>query len=354
MLLVLIVVTTISYIGGLVLEKYKQRSLYVFFFTLEILILAFFKYTLFLVEKINNASNILFSHQVLNINWNIALPIGLSFMIFQACTYLSDIYRNKMSVEKNVIKFAAFVAFFPTILSSPIQKSRLLLPQISTPKSFNYEDAKLGTLLFVWGAFEKIMVANKLSIIYNTIIPDYANRTSAELLLGTISFSLYIYADFSSYSDMARGVSKLLGIDIGKNFNNPYLSQSTAEFWNRWHISLNEWFIENVYIPLGGNRKGIIRRYINMIAVFFISGLWHGANWHFVLWGLINGLFAIIGLIVKPLKQKLYKLFNVNEKLESIVFIRRCIVFYLINLTWVFFTSSVYDMEKNCLRKVKI
>lgn len=223
MLLVLIVVTTISYIGGLVLEKHKQRSLYMFFFTLEILILAFFKYTLFLVENINNASNILFSHQVLNINWNIALPIGLSFMIFQACTYLSDIYRNKMSVEKNVIKFAAFVAFFPTILSGPIQKSRLLLPQISTPKSFNYEDAKLGTLLFVWGAFEKIMVANKLSIIYNTIIPDYANRTSAELLLGTISFSLYIYADFSSYSDMASGVSKLLGIDIGKNFNNPYL-----------------------------------------------------------------------------------------------------------------------------------
>lgn len=152
-----------------------------------------------------------------------------------------------------------------------------------------------------------------------------------------------IYADFSSYSDMARGISMILGIDIGKNFNNPYLSQSTAEFWNRWHISLNEWFIENVYIPLGGNRKGITRKYINMLIVFLISGLWHGAHWHFVVWGVLNGVLAIIGLILKPARNYVYEKLNVDESVESIVAIKRIIVFYLITLTWIFFTSGIMD-----------
>lgn len=342
MLAVLILVTVVSYVGGLIIEKQKKKSIFGLFFFIEIAILAVYKYTDFAIININYFAEKM-NLKPVAINWNIVLPVGLSFMVFQACTYLSDVYRKNFDAEKNILKYATFVAFFPTVLSGPIQKARNLLPQISDPKVFDVDNAKQGTLLFVWGAFEKIMVANKLNYIYLTVLTDYSNRTSAEVLIGAISFSLYIYADFSSYSDMARGISKIIGIDVGKNFNNPYLSCSTAEFWNRWHMSLNEWFLENIYIPMGGNRKGIIRKYINMMTVFFVSGLWHGASWHFVAWGVINGVFVVIGYIIKPLKSRIYGIFNVEEQVESVVLIKRIIVFYLITLTWVFFTSGITD-----------
>ncbi|WP_176754458.1 MBOAT family O-acyltransferase [Pseudobutyrivibrio sp. 49] len=348
-LLVLILVTIISYVGGLLLDIYNRKAVYVTFFLLEISVLGIYKYTDFLITNINQVLCKTLETSI-SVNWDIALPVGLSFMVFQACTYLSDVYRRKVSVEKNVIKYATFVAFFPTVLSGPIQKSRNLLPQISSPRAFDYNMAKSGTLLFTWGAFEKIMVANKLSQIYLSVLPDYMNRSSAELLIGAMCFSLYIYADFSSYSDMARGVGKILGIEVGKNFNNPYLSQSTAEFWNRWHMSLNEWFIENLYIPLGGNRKGNIRKYINMLIVFLVSGLWHGAQWHFVVWGLFNGVIVVIGQLIKPFKIFVYKKLNIDEKTESIVLIRRVIVFFLITLTWIFFTSETMDSFSICKR----
>lgn len=238
------------------------------------------------------------------------------------------------------------------MLSGPIQKARILIPQISNPAKFDYDQAQKGVLLFVWGIFEKIMVANQLMNISTTVIGDYLNRSSAEILIAAISFSLYIYADFSSYSDMARGISKIRGIDIGRNFMNPYLSKTTSEFWTRWHVSLNEWFVENVYIPLGGNRKGSIRKYINMLIVFVISGLWHGANWHFVAWGAINGIFAVIGQIAAPVKKKLYAKLNIDENVESIVLIKRMIVFFLITLTWVFFTTGIKDSLIICKKIV--
>lgn len=348
MLIVLICVTAISYVGGLLIEKWKSRAAFVLSFSLEILLLVGFKYTNFILSNINLISGKLLSRNLLNIDWNIVLPIGLSFMVFQACGYLSDVYRGNIKAERNIIRYATFVAFFPTVLSGPIQKARNLLPQLTAPKQFDYDDAKAGTMLFIWGAFEKIMVANRLSLIYSSILGSYQYRSSAEILIGAVCFSLYIYADFSSYSDMARGVSKLLGIDVGKNFNNPYLSQSTSEFWNRWHMSLNEWFVENVYIPLGGNRKGIFRKYVNMLIVFFISGLWHGASWHFVAWGVLNGCFAIFGQILKPVKSRIYEKTKIDPRSESIVFVKRAISFYLITLTWVFFTSGVTDSLKIC------
>lgn len=275
MLLVLAFITFISYTGGLLIEKngeHGKTAIYVMSFLLEIVILAIFKYTGFILSNTNYLSDKLFG-TTFSTNWNIVLPIGLSFIIFQSCNYLSEVYRGKVRVEKNIVRFASFVAFFPTVLSGPIQKARNLLPQISNPKAFDFEQAKKGTLLFVWGAFEKIMVANKLSVIYMSILPNYSNKSSAELLIGAICFSLYIYADFSSYSDMARGIAKIMGIEVGKNFNNPYLSQSTSEFWRRWHISLNDWFIENIYIPLGGNRKGVYIRQLESEPRFGEDGL---------------------------------------------------------------------------------
>lgn len=346
MLFVLAFITLISYMGGIMLEKfgggYRRTAIYVISFALEIVILVVFKYTGFILNNVSDLLNRVFGN-TFSPDWDIVLPIGLSFIIFQSINYLSEVYRDKVKAEKNIIRYAAFVAFFPTVLSGPIQKARNLLPQIYNPQAFDPEQAKKGTLLFVWGSFEKIMVTNKLSAIYLSIFSNYSNKSSAELLIGAVCFSLYIYADFSSYSDIARGIAKIMGIDVGKNFNNPYLSQSTSEFWRRWHISLNDWFIENIYIPLGGNRKGVVRKYINVFIVFFVSGLWHGANWHFVAWGVVNGLVVIIGQILKPLKKRIYKKLNIDENVESIVFIRRFIVFFLITFTWVFFSSGVMD-----------
>lgn len=351
MLLILAWVTLISYVGGLMLGKKKSKAVLCLFFFLEIATLLVYKYTNFAITNINYLAS-RFIGKSIDVNWDVALPVGLSFMVFQACTYLSEIYRDQTEIEKNLFRYAAFVSFFPTILSGPIQKAKNLLPQIKSPSEFDVQMGKKGTLLFLWGLFEKIMVANKLNVIYLNTIPDYQSYYSADILIGAVAFSLYIYADFSSYSDMARGVSMILGIEIGKNFNNPYLSCSTAEFWSRWHVSLNEWFIENVYIPLGGNRKGIVRKYFNMMIVFLISGLWHGANWHFIMWGAINGAFVIIGLVVKPVKDRIYEKFNIDQSVESVVLFKRIIVFYLITLTWVFFSSGITDSLRICKRIV--
>lgn len=338
----LVITTLITYAGGIVIEKKKTRSMLLIFYLANISILLVFKYTNFFIQNINSVSARLGG--ILHFDeTNIILPVGLSFYIFQTCTYLMDIYRNRMEPERNLAVYAAFASFFPTILSGPIQKARELLPQIKDPSNYCEDEVKKGTILFIWGMFEKILVANNLLIIVNTIYGDLEIYNGIYYILAVCSFSLYIYADFSSYSDMARGISKIMGISISKNFSNPYLSLSTSEFWNRWHISLNDWFIENVYIPLGGNRKGILRKYVNVMMVFLVSGLWHGAAWHFVAWGLLNGIFVIIGQILIPLKQRILIWMRLDPNVESVVFLKRIGVFVLISLTWIFFKNGIEE-----------
>ena len=344
-LLILLLTTAITYIGGFAIEKSgRDRRIFALFFTLNIFVLLFFKYTNFAITNLNKLA------LALNPGWkiiglqNIMLPVGLSFYIFQSCSYLGDVYRRGIPAERNFFRYAAFVSFFPTILSGPIQKSRELLPQIKAPADFEEERAIKGFILFVWGLFQKIVVANSLAAIVNKVFNNYLSYQpdTPYYIVAAISFSLYIYADFSSYSDMARGISKLLGIEIKRNFNNPYLSTSLSEFWTRWHVTLNEWFIENIYIPLGGNRKGTARKYLNTMIVFLISGLWHGASWHFAVWGVLNGVLSVIGQILRPLKKKFYEMIHVDESTSSIVWIRRVIVFWLITLTWVFFRNDIH------------
>lgn len=350
MLLTLVGLTLISYIGGLLLEKNHSKNVFAISLLLEIVVLVVFKYTGFLLQNYNSLVERIHPALKLNMEWNILLPVGLSFIVFQTCAYLSDVYRGKFKAERNLIRYAAYAAFFPTVLSGPIQKARVLIPQIKEPRNFDVEQALKGTILFVWGVFEKVLVANNLNVIVTRILDEYSNHTSMELLIAACCFSFYIYADFSSYSDMSRGIAKLLNIDVGRNFSNPYVSRTTAEFWNRWHMSLNEWFIENVYIPLGGNRKGKVRKYINILIVFFISGLWHGAQWHYVIWGILNGVFVVIGQMIAPVKKKIYKVINVSEETESIVFIKQFIVFGLITMTWMFFHAGIRDALGICKR----
>lgn len=325
---VLLATTVWTYFGGRVLEKSKKRWVYALFFVVNILVLGVYKYTDFLITNVNRvaaASGL----SVMLEPANLVAPIGLSFYIFQSSSYLGDVYRKGYAAEKNFMRYAAFTSFFPAILSGPIQRSRDLLPQLDAPGGADFEQARRGFLLFLWGMLEKLLVANKLADVCTTIFNGYQTYTGAHLILAAACFSIYIYSDFSSYSDMACGVANMLGINIRGNFRNPYLAESLSDFWNRWHMSLNTWFVENIYIPMGGSRKGRLRKYLNIMVVFFISGIWHGASWNFVAWGILNGLLRVVGEILAPVRRKAYSRLKIEYECASMRFVRRGIVFAL-------------------------
>lgn len=334
----LALVTGWTYLGGHFLTRQNTTVRYVVFFTGNILILGVYKYTAFILGSLQSL------HIVGGMDgsplMNIAAPVGLSFMIFQTCTYLGDVHHARAEAERDVVRYAAFVSFFPTVLSGPIQRSRDLLPQIRQPAAFDADVFIRGILFFLWGVFEKVCVANRLSVLVGDP-PEGIEAGAAWYLVSAIAFSLYIYADFSGYSDMAIGLARMLGIHVGRNFNNPYLSRSLSEFWNRWHMSLSAWLIEYIYIPFGGNRKGTLRKYINVMIVFLLSGLWHGANWHFVVWGGLNGALVILAQILRPVRKQIAEVLGFREDSASLRFVQRVIVFVLITGTWLFFAHGV-------------
>lgn len=283
--LVLVVVTLITYVGGLVLERNKRKAIFGLFFFANLGILFFLKYSNFALRCMEFVATKAGVARFTGKTLDILVPIGLSFYVFQSTNYLNDVYRHGIEAEKNPIRYAAYVSFFPVILSGPIQKSRNLLPQLKESSVFDSENFIKAFLLFLWGYLEKVFVANKLKIIVDACWSDWDSHSGVYPIIAAVAFSIYIYSDFSAYSDMACGVSRMLGFKVKNNFSNPYLATSLAQFWNRWHMTLNDWFIENVYIPLGGNRKGSLRKYINVMAVFLLSGAWHGASMHYVIWG---------------------------------------------------------------------
>lgn len=323
LLIILVLVTALTYVGGLVLHGHKEKWLFRLFFWANLGILFVLKYTNFTLGWLDffaaKCGITFFSGRTLEL----AAPIGLSFYIFQSTTYINDIYRNGLETEKNPIRYAAYVSFFPVLLSGPIQKARELLPQLKKPNTFDPEYFIRGFMLFLWGYLEKVLVANKLKIVVDTCWSDWATYTGVYPIIAAVAFSLYIYCDFASYSDMACGISRMLCFRVKNNFRNPYLATSLSEFWNHWHMTLNDWFIENVYIPLGGNRKGELRKYINVMVVFLFSGAWHGAAMHFVIWGAVNGLLQIIGQILAPAKKKIYAFLKVDEHCFSIRILKR-------------------------------
>ena len=329
--------TLLTYAGGLLLGRKKSRGIYALFFTLNILILAVYKYTGFFFECAEGIGSLFGGAALKPQPFSLVAPLGLSFYIFQSTSYLGDTYRKDFPPEKNFFRYAAFVSFFPTILSGPIQRSRDLIPMIEHPSDFSFDRARKGVILLVWGFFEKIVVANKLLAFVNLIFDNYKSFSGEYHIAAALCFSIYIYSDFSSYSDMAAGAAKLLGFDIKTNFKNPYLSETLADFWNRWHMTLNTWFLENVYIPLGGSRKGKFRKYLNIMTVFLISGLWHGASLSFVIWGGLNGLLRILGELTAPLRHAAYKICKIDDESLAVRLFRKAFVFATITLTWVFF-----------------
>lgn len=343
--------TAVTYFSGLLIDRCdrkgqpeKQKKLFVALsFILNLSILFLFKYFDFAVDNINfilAKCNL----QIITPGFDLLLPVGISFYIFQALSYTMDIYRKEIYVERNFLKYALFVSFFPQLVAGPIERSKNLLRQIGKENTFSYENFRRGLLIMLWGYFQKIVIADRIGLLVDTVYNNVGNYEGCYYLLASVLFAIQIYCDFSGYSLIAVGAAKVMGFDLMENFNCPYYAKTVAEFWRRWHISLTSWFRDYLYIPLGGNRKGTARKYLNILIVFLVSGLWHGAQWTYVIWGGLNGLFQIIGSILMPFRKKAGEFLGVKEESFGHKFLKVCVTFVLVDFAWIFFrAASIQD-----------
>lgn len=256
--------------------------------------------------------------------------LGISFFTFQSISYIVDTYTKKIPSEKNFLNVAIFISFFPIISSGPIQRAGNLIPQFQNARTFNYDNATDGMKLFAWGMFKKLCIADRIAVYVNYVYGNVNDGYGVAILLATILYSFQIYCDFSGYSDMAIGIARYLGFDVGKNFDHPYLSKSVGEFWRRWHISLSSWLRDYVYIPLGGSRVALPRIYLNILITFLVSGIWHGSTWNFVIWGLLHGAYQCIGRATK----------SFWERIKVPAIIRIFITFCLVTFAWILFRAE--------------
>ena len=339
--------TVVTFLSGVLIEKLKyKRTVVAFSFIINLAILIFFKYFDFLLQNINivlSALNI----QLINKPFDVILPVGISFYTFQALSYTIDVYRGEIKSEKNIIKYALFVSFFPQLVAGPIERSRNLLIQIEDlekVKRFDYERITEGLTLMLFGYFQKMVIADRAAILVDTVFNGYYEYNSMALILAAIFFAIQIYCDFGSYSLIAIGTAKVMGINLMENFNTPYFARSVKEFWGRWHISLSTWFRDYLYIPLGGNRCSNIRKSFNILVTFLVSGLWHGANFTFIAWGAIHGIFHIIEEQLKPIKEKYLNKFKIKTNAFSFALIEIIITFIIVDLAWIFFRAeTIHD-----------
>ncbi len=289
--------TLISYMAGLLMEKSGSRSYRKAVLVTALIIclgvLAVFKYLNFFLDSFTALLS-RFAIQLHPMTVKLILPVGISFYTFQTLSYAIDVYKGKVKACRNFGVYAAFISFFPQLVAGPIERTENLLPQITSEKKFDYEEASYGLKLMVWGFFKKLVIADTAATYVDAAFSSVASCTGLDLFLALVFFSFQVYCDFSGYSDIAIGSARLLGIKLVKNFDSPYFSTSIREVWMRWHISLSTWFRDYVYIPLGGSRCSKVRRDVNLLITFLLSGLWHGANWTYVIWGGLNGLGQII------------------------------------------------------------
>ena len=327
--LILIGVTVITYFAALKVEKSdKPKRVMTIGILLALLPLTFFKYFDFISQIVSDAlSAVGLNFQLTGLNW--AIPIGISFFTFQAAGYLWDVYYKREKAEHDFLTYALFVSFFPSILSGPINKASHLIPQLKTIRPyFDYDKAVKGLKILLWGMFMKVVVADRVGLYVDTVLPYYTNYSGSTCLLASALYAIQIYADFAGYSLMAIGVGKVLGFELTENFRRPYFAVSITDFWHRWHISLSTWLKDYVYIPLGGSRCSKVRNYWNIFVTFLVSGIWHGANWTFIIWGCIHGVLQIIEKMLGQQKCN-YGALGKTVKI--------CITFILVVFAWIFF-----------------
>ncbi len=337
-ILILFGVILIDFTSGLLLEKAngtRRRVILAASLTANLSLLGFFKYFNFFQDNISG----LFAHfgQPAPLSHlAILLPIGLSFHTFQSMSYTLEVYWRRVPPERSLLNFAVYVLFFPQLVAGPIERPQNLLAQFHNIRLIRFDLARCldGLKLIASGLFKKVVIADRLAILVDAVYAAPAQHSGAQLLIATYAFSVQIYCDFSGYSDIARGTARILGIDLMRNFWRPYLAQSVGEFWRRWHISLSTWFRDYVFIPLGGSRVPLARRCVNLLIVFFLSGIWHGANWTFVVWGLLHGIFVSAQLLLRKIRPT-----NPHPSTLAAA-LKIALVFNLIALTWVFFRAS--------------
>lgn len=350
-LTLILISVVITYFSGIFMEKYNNRKKAILTISLvsNLAILFFFKYYNFVSNSVQNALNI-FGYDLKIPNFNILLPVGISFYTFQALGYSIDVYQGKIEAERNFITYALFVTFFPQLVAGPIERSKNLLEQFKIDYKIDYVRITDGAKLATWGFFKKIVVADFLSISVNGIFNNANSSTGCSLLLASFLFAFQILCDFSGYSDIAIGISNILGFKLMKNFNRPYFSKSIPEFWRRWHISLSTWFKDYLYIPMGGSRCGQLRRYFNLFLTFFVSGIWHGAAWNYIVWGALHGLYQIVGISTSKIRSKIglkTKVLIEDSSSKSGVkakrwwqFVQCFITFLLVCFAWMFFRAN--------------
>ena len=355
-ILLLMSCTFLTYISGLMIERYRNRITIKKLIVVTCLfanlgMLFFFKYCDWLLRSIAS----IFSHIGISLAmpaFDVILPVGISFFIFQTSGYIIDVYRGKITAEKNLTNYALFVAFFPQLVAGPIERSKNMLAQFKISPKFEYERVKRGLLLMLWGYFMKVVIADRIAILVDYVFGNVESANGVALILAIILFAFQIYCDFGGYSYIAIGAACVFGYSLMENFKQPYYSETVAEFWRNWHISLTTWFKDYLYIPLGGNRKGRLRKYINEIFVFSISGLWHGASWHFAMWGGINGLFIVLGDITYSIRERIRQFLNINDKCVSFRMLKTLTTFLLVDYAWLFFRANTIKEAIGITKKI--
>jgi alginate O-acetyltransferase complex protein AlgI len=347
--------TLVDYTVGRYLSKtegVKQRKFLLWTSVLvNIGLLGFFKYYNFFVANFVDAFTF-FGNEIQPNTLNIILPVGISFYTFQTLSYTIDVYRKKLEATKDFLSFAAFVSFFPQLVAGPIERATNLLPQFYKDRKFVYSNAVDGLRQILWGLFKKVVIADNCAQYANLIFDDYTEHSASTLLLGAVFFAFQIYGDFSGYSDIAIGTSRLFGFDLKQNFAFPYFSRDIAEFWRRWHISLSTWFRDYVYIPLGGSRGGTWNQIRNVFIIFLVSGFWHGANWTFIVWGGLNALYFLPLLLLK--RNRIYT--NIVAEHNMLPNLRELFsmlaTFFITTLAWVFFRAETISQAFDYLQGI--
>ncbi len=324
---------------------------------INLLILGVYKYYNFFAESLVESFSLIGIQ--LNISsLNLILPVGISFYTFQALSYTIDVYKGKIEPTRNIVAFFAFISFFPQLVAGPIERATNLLPQFLRNRVFDYDRAVDGTKQILWGLFKKMVIADNCADLVNTVWATYPEHNSLMLIVAALLFTFQIYGDFSGYSDIAIGTAKLFGISLKRNFNYPYFSRNVAEFWKRWHISLNTWFVDYIYIPLGGSREGNVKKFRNTVVIFLTSGLWHGANWTFVCWGAYHALLFLPLMLMG--KSKKYtetiaegRIFPSFKEMVSLL-----TTFILVVIGWIIFRanniSEFFDYMSHIFNNINI
>jgi D-alanyl-lipoteichoic acid acyltransferase DltB (MBOAT superfamily) len=333
----------VDYLVGIGLTRHEERTkrklLLITSLTINLGLLGFFKYYNFFVESFVEAFTF-FGYKISAGSLDIILPVGISFYTFQTLSYSIDVYLKKLEPAKDLTSFMAFVSFFPQLVAGPIERATNLLPQFYRKRTFDYEKAVDGTRQILWGLFKKVVIADNCAEIANQIFSNSDNLPGSTLFLGGVFFAFQIYGDFSGYSDIAIGLSRLFGFELMKNFDFPYFSRDIAEFWRRWHISLSTWFRDYVYIPLGGSKVSLSLQLRNTFIIFVLSGFWHGARWTFIAWGLLNALYFIPLLITRRNRKNLEVVALGNIFPSAIDVAKIVLTFSMTVVAWIFFRAD--------------